>query len=299
MPGWRNLLDEVRATGGAHNVVRRKYLEKLANLTGRNVIVYYSGWLQKPELQRQAGVVFGINDSDKNGFMATIHELDRTKGLDLVLHTPGGDVAATESLVYYLRAMFGTNIRALVPQIAMSGGTMIACACREIIMGEHSNLGPIDPQYMGLPTHGVIEEFRRAAEEIRQDQTRMFLWQPIIAKYSPTMIGECQRAIEWSNEITEEWLKTGMFCGDVDADAKAKKVATELGDHALTKSHSRHISLEKATDIGLKVSPLEQDGELQDALLTVHHLCIQSLADTNAVKLIENQNGVAFVQNAV
>ena len=64
--------------------------------------------------------------------MTVIHELDRSLGLDLLLDTPGGETAATESLVDYLRSMFGSNMRAIVPQLAMSGGTMIACACNEI-----------------------------------------------------------------------------------------------------------------------------------------------------------------------
>jgi ClpP class serine protease len=126
----------------------------LHEITKRNVIVYYSGWLQKRGVQGAE-----INDEDKNGFMTVIHELDRNLGLDLVLHTPGGDTAATESLVHYLRAMFGTDIRAVVPQLAMSGGTMIACACKKIIMGKQSSLGPVDPQLGGVPAHGVVEEF--------------------------------------------------------------------------------------------------------------------------------------------
>jgi ClpP class serine protease len=91
-----------------------------------------------------------INDEDKNGFMLCIHKLDKSKGLDLFLHTPGGSGAATESLVHYLRQIFGNDIRAFVPQLAMSAGTIIACACKEIFMGKHSNLGPVDPQIKGL-----------------------------------------------------------------------------------------------------------------------------------------------------
>src|SRR5439155_11818059 len=118
---------------------------------GRNIIAYYSGWLQKPHLGGEPGVDVGINDADKNGFMACIHQMDRSKGLDLILHTPGGEMTATESLVDYLRAMFGTNIRALIPQLALSAGTMIACASKEIVMGKESSIGPIDPQLAGLP----------------------------------------------------------------------------------------------------------------------------------------------------
>lgn len=97
MPNWREILDEIKVTGSAYDVVRRKYLARLSELTGRNVITYYSGWLQKPQVPGGA-VVFSINDADKNGFMTCVHRLDRKKGLDLILHTPGGDMAATESL---------------------------------------------------------------------------------------------------------------------------------------------------------------------------------------------------------
>jgi membrane-bound ClpP family serine protease len=297
MANWRGLVDEIGSTGTGYDVVRRKYLQKLHETTGRNVIAYYSGWLQKAHLSRQLVGRYEINDADKNGFMAAIHELDRAKGLDLILHTPGGEVAATESLVDYLRAMFGTNIRAVVPQIAMSAGTMIACACREILMGKHSSLGPVDPQFAGIPAHGIIEEFNRARKEIAADQKTIPLWQPIIAKYNPTLIGECEKAIKWGNEMVREWLMTGMFAQDADKEAKADRVIAELGDHALTKSHARHISLQRARSIGLKVTALEDDDKLQDAVLTVHHAFIHTLAASNAASVIENQLGVSFFQN--
>lgn len=180
MPSWDDILTELRVMGSPHDVVRRKYLKALHEYTGRNVIIYYSAWLQKgglPGLQ--------LNDADKNGFMTAIHNLDRSRGLDLVLHTPGGETASTESLVDYLREMFGSNIRAIVPQLAMSAGTMIACACQEIIMGKHSNLGPIDPQYAGIPAHGVCEEFSRAKKEIADNPATIPVWQPIIARPRP------------------------------------------------------------------------------------------------------------------
>lgn len=294
MPNWNKILDEAKAVGGSWDVVRRKYLKKLHNLTGRNVIVYYSGWLEKKGLPMPAAGGFSLNDSDKNGFMAAIHELDRSKGLDLILHTPGGEMAATESLVDYLRAMFETNIRAVVPQLSLSAGTMMACACKEIIMGKHSSLGPIDPQFMGLPAHGIIEEFKRAVQEITNNPASTPLWQQIISRYNPTLLGECDKAISWAEEMVKEWLKSGMFNRDEDADAKAAKVVSELGDHALTKSHSRHISIRQAREIGLKVVGLEDDDKLQDAVLTVHHACVQTLAETTAIKFIENHNGVGY-----
>lgn len=297
MPTWKDLLEETGSLGSVHDVVRRRYLKNLAEVTGRNVVAYYSGWLQKEHLTQGGIGRFDITDADKNGFMAAFHQLDRSKGLDLLLHTPGGETAATESLVDYLRAMFGTDIRAIVPQLAMSAGTMISCACKEILMGKHSSLGPIDPQIGGVAAHGVIEEFRQAQAEIKADPSRIPVWQPIIAKYAPTLIGECDKAIKWGNEMVKDWLMTGMFAGETDPEVKAERVISELGDHALTKSHARHISLKRAQDIGLKVSALEANQNVQDAVLSVHHAYIQTLGVSSVAKIIENHNGIAFIQS--
>ncbi len=254
-----------------------------------------SGWLEKAHLVAQGLTGTEVNDSDKNGFMATIHQLDRTKGLDLVLHTPGGNVAATESLVDYLRAMFGSDIRAIVPQLAMSAGTMIALASKQIVMGQHSSLGPIDPQTGGVAAHGVVEEFDRAREEIRKDPSMVPLWQPIIGKYSPTLVGECEKAIKWANSMVKAWLETGMFSGLDDKSSRADRVLGELADHALTLSHARHISADGAAQLGLEILRLESDQQLQEAVLSVHHACIQTLADTPAFKIIQNDLGVSFI----
>lgn len=295
MATWNETLVDIQKTGSAYDVVRRNAIKRLFEHTHRNVIVYYSGWLQKPDLAKRGILGFDINDSDKNGFMATVKGLDRAKGLDLVLHTPGGELAATESLVHYLRQLFDANIRAIVPQIAMSAGSMIACACKEILMGKHSNIGPIDPQLGGLPAHGIVEEFKKAKEEIAADAKTIPVWQPIIARYHPTLIGECEKAIKWSEQIVKEWLLEGMLKGTPKPDETAEKIVKELGDHSLTLSHSRHITREQAKALGLKIVDIEKPDELQDAILTVHHACILTLQSTPAFKIIENHNGTAHI----
>jgi hypothetical protein len=194
--------------------------------------------------------------------------------------------------------MFGTNIRGIVPQIALSAGTMIACACREIVMGKHSSLGPIDPQFGNVPAHGIIEEFKRAHTEIKADPSKIPVWQPIVAKYAPTLIGECEKAIKWSVDMTRDWLLRGMLAGEPEAQAKAGAILAELADHALTLSHARHLSAAKCKGLGLKVTMLEDSQQLQEAVLSVHHALIHTLSATGAYKIIENHLGVAFIQIA-
>jgi ATP-dependent protease ClpP protease subunit len=295
MPNWNELLVEVSEIKqpGPYDVVRRKYLGLLQQKTGRNVIIYYSGWLQK-----QGAPGTEINDEDKEGFMTTVNGLDRRLGLDLVLHTPGGGAAATESLVDYLRSLFGTDIRAFVPQLAMSGGTMIACACKLIVMGKESSLGPIDPQVNGVPADGVIEEFQRARDEIAKNKDTIPLWQPIIAKYPPTFVGNCQKAVDWSQSLVRSWLESGMFGDQTLQTGDFDRILEGLGNHALTLSHERHLSADTCRQLGLKILKLEEDQELQDAVLSVHHACMLTFMATQAVKIIENHKGTAFIKLA-
>lgn len=291
MPNWSELLREIGQLGSPFDVLRRKYITELSAYTTRNVICYYSGWLQKPEL----GAAVAVNDIDKNGLMTTINGLDTSLGLDLILHTPGGDTAATESIVDYLWSKFGGDIRCFVPQMAMSAGTMIACSTREIWMGKQSSLGPIDPQLNGIPAHGVLEEFSRAHDEILKDPRTIPLWQPIIAKYRPAFLGECEKAITWSTSLVDTWLKRNMLQPHPDRDAIAAQIVCELADHSVSLAHNRHLSAAKCKEIGLHVCDLESDQALQDKVLSVHHIYIHTLSGTGALKIIENQNGMAFI----
>ena len=241
MPNWNALLREIKqeqdnGNKGAFDTVRRKYLAQLHRHTRRNVIAYYSGFLTKPQVQ---GV--GITDEDKNGFMCCAHKIERHRGLDLFLHTPGGDIAATESLVHYLKEMFGNDIRAVIPQIAMSAGTVIACSCDSILMGKHSNIGPVDPQINGIPSIGVIEEFKRAFVEIKADQRAAHVWSPILSRLAPSFLQQCTWAIERSEEFLRKSLEDGMLRnledqGKIDA---VKKITERLTNLNHNKTHTQ------------------------------------------------------------
>lgn len=296
MPNWNEVIVEIQQEqirnpeANALDTVRRKYLKIVSEITKRNTIAYYSGWLQKPTAPGTA-----VGDKDKSGFMLGINKLDRKKGLDLILHTPGGDIAATESLVDYLYSMFDKNIRVIVPQISMSAGTMIAFASKEIVMGKHSNLGPIDPQMGGLACQAVLNEFEQAKKDIKINPHSAALWQVIISKYHPTFLGACQQAIEWSEKMVSNWLENNM-CNDNKK--KVKTIVSSFSNHNEQKSHSRHISRKECVELGLVISDLESDQKLQDAVLTTHHAFMHTFSNTHCVKIIENHNGIAYIEQA-
>jgi ATP-dependent protease ClpP protease subunit len=313
VPNWQKVMEEIgqrqqlmlaaasQASANANaaaDLVRRQYLQQLHAKTGRNVIAYYSAWLSKGQPQFAAEV--GISDEDKNGFMMAVHGLDRSKGLDLFLHTPGGGVQAAHSIVTYLRQMFTTDIRAVVPQIALSAGTMIACCCRAIMMAKHSSLGPIDPQLRGIPAAGVIEEFKRAAKEMI-DPAKARVWQPILAQYRPTFLSQCENGVKLAKTFVRHELETCMFASEskARAKAKAKRIVDKLSDYSGNKAHDRHIDADECERIGLTVERIEADAALQDLILTVHHCYMHSTANTPVIKVIENHQGAAWMKAAL
>lgn len=291
MGNWNQILQEINKS---HDQVRREYLKRLFDHTGRNVVGYYSGWLQKTA--PQFFNIVGINDEDKQGFMSCFHGVDTSLGLDLLIHSPGGSVTATESLIHYLRSIFGADIRVFVPQLAMSGGTVMALTGKEIWMGKHSNLGPIDPRFGNIPAVTLIDEVKRAFKEVKEDADKIKIWAPILGQISPTLLSQAKQAIDLSKAIAIRTLMDGMFKGDSNGKRKAEKIARELTNVKTHKEHSRHIHADDCKKIGIVVKNLEDDDQLQDLVLSVHHAFVITLANTNAGKIIENHNGSAFVK---
>ena len=154
--------------------------------------------------------------------------------LDLILHGPGGDLDATGSIFSFLRARF-SHIRIIVPHFAMSAATMIACAADEIVMCDHSSLGPIEPQ-LYIPTslgssvvaaQDVLEQFRMAQQEC-QDPANIMAWHPILSQYGPDLLVRCQHTMDLSKELVSQWLEKYMFKESCVAHHVAEEIAKWL-----------------------------------------------------------------------
>ena len=298
MPTWGELVKEIQShtdkdgklvPGIDINQLRQKYLKHLFELTNRNIIAYYSGWLKTG---RTSNV--DINDSDITGFMNAIKDLDCDRGLDLILHTPGGNPTATEGIVRYLRTKFN-DIRVIVPQMAMSAGSMLACAGNSIVMGAHSCLGPIDPQFVGIPAYNIVEQFRQAKKDLENNPKSFHYWKIQLEKYNPAFLNFLLDAIELSGSLTEQWLMTYMF-SDLDS-TKAKTKAEEVVEvlNSNNKSHSKHFMRDDCEKMGLRIVPLEDCQEFQEAVLSVHHSFIINFDVSNATKIIENHLGACYI----
>lgn len=313
MPAWGEILREINtelqriqqsgtlATESPWDIVRRRYLAKAHARTGRAIILYATRWTQPSSGPPVAPELVSISNEDVQGMMEAIHGVEGTE-LDLILHSPGGSPEAAEALVVYLRSKF-THIRVIVPSMAKSAATMIACSADEILMGAHSFLGPIDPQIVlqtalgprMVPAQAIIDQFEQAKLDCT-DPVKVRAWLPMLSQYGPDLLMTCRNASKMSEDLVKGWLKLYMFRTDPHRAKKAKDIARWLSNHANFMSHMRHIPRDALRKKYVKITDLEDDQELQDLYLSVFHATTEALTNTGLVKIIENHLGKAFMK---
>lgn len=316
MGTWGDILKEVQESarqnaphgrGPSFDDIRDKYIRQLHEHTGNAVIVYASGWYKG-----QGGDLdFSVHSADVHALMEVCYGVDERE-LDLILHSPGGQPQAAEQMVDYLRTRFD-YIRAIVPLEAKSAASMIALGCDEIVLGSHSQLGPIDPQIViptpegrrQAPAHAILKDFQRAKEDIGGDVSQLPAWTPILRSYGGGLIDFCHQQIELSQDVVAGWLEKYMLShedvdiGDADLAGKARRIAEYFGSdesYERFRTHSRPIRIEELQTIrGLRVNALEDDDDLQDAVLSIYHALDLTFGGP-AIKIVENHNGRRMVR---
>ncbi len=277
----------------------RESLEQVAEkCDGRNVLLYGSAFLQKPFVP---GYMLSITPEDINGLMATVYGMDCSRGLTLIVHTPGGQIDATESIVEYLKSKFD-DIEAVVPTFAMSAGTMISLATRKIWLGKHSQLGPIDPQMVlpdgrAMSAQGVVDQFRQAHDEILETLDSAHVWAPMLPAFAPALLKEAENALAHSRELVGGWLATGMFRGKPNAASLGDEVASRFNDAGQHKSHGKRIGYEESKSWGVCVGRLEEDQSFQEAILTTYHLMTLLFEQTYCVKVLMGNNSQIWMKH--
>ncbi|MCF7890748.1 hypothetical protein K9M78_05955 [Candidatus Bipolaricaulota bacterium] len=122
---------------------RQSQLNSFATKRGSNVITM----IHRQEKVSFFGIPFYkyIDMDDSEAVLRAIRKTPDDKPIDLILHTPGGLVLPATQIALALND-HPAETRILIPHYAMSGGTLLALACNEVIMDPHAVLGPVDPQ---------------------------------------------------------------------------------------------------------------------------------------------------------
>jgi len=304
MGSWNELVEELgqqqddRAKAEWLCRKQKEALRQISQIRGStNVIFYASAWLQKPTAPP---VTTQLTSEELNGFMSVVRGLDWNKGLTLLLHTPGGQLSAVETVAAYLHSKFPC-IEVIVPTYAMSAGTMLCLAANRVVMGRQSQLGPTDPQMVVGPSQmvsacAIVDQFERAKADIEKDLRMAHLWAPILQSLGPALLQEANRVLDYAETMVARWLQSHMFKDMQDAGSIAKKVASYFrgSEH---KSHGRRIDREEARSQGVVVEDLEADQTLQDAVLTAYHLATITMENSPASNILLSHQGTMWVKN--
>jgi len=220
-------------------MLRQRMLEamrarKIAQIEGRRnsrVILL----IHRQETMRLLGFpvarYIDINDSEE--ILRAIQMTDADVPLDIVLHTPGGLVLAALQVARAL-GTHKAKVTVFVPHYAMSGGTLIALAADEIVMCEHSVLGPIDPQLGESPAASLIKVVEQKPIERISDETliRADIGRKAIAQVKQSASELMKRSLtaEQAGTLAEK-LSTGTWTHDYPIWAATAK---EFGLHVST-----------------------------------------------------------------
>jgi len=213
---------------------RRDLIRRLEQQRSSRVITL----IHRQETMSLLGLPFGryIDIDDSEQLLRGIRMTPPEMPIDVLLHTPGGLVLASDQIAHALRRHAG-KVTVIVPHYAMSGGTLVALAADEILMDPDAVLGPVDPQLGSLPRGSwPAASILKALEQDnpnRDDET--------------LILGDVARkAIEQVHDTVRE-----LLAGRCE-DAEAERLAALLSEGRWT--HDYPIRLEEAKELGLPVS---------------------------------------------
>ncbi len=209
---------------------RRRAFVALEKARGTRVIAI----IHRQETVGVLGVPFYrfIDIDDSEAVLRAIRQTPPEGPIDLLLHTPGGLVLASEQIAYAVRAHPG-KVTVLVPHYAMSGGTLIALAADEILMDEAAVLGPVDPQLGDLPAAALVRVVGKKPIERLDDRTLL-------------LADIAEKSLRHMKQVVRNLLVDRL-----DAD-RADSIAEELAGGHYT--HDDPITVAEARAFGLPVA---------------------------------------------
>jgi hypothetical protein len=305
MKSWTEIMQEIKNKGGDNDTIRRGYIRKVEEITGRPLIIYASDFTNAEKTQAAGGEV-AIIGNDKIAFNEVISGIEGDK-LDVLIQSPGGSAEAAESIIELLRSKF-SDLRFIIPDQAKSAATMLCCAANQLVMDEKSELGPIDPQMMIIrgdkqviraPAQAIVDQFELARKSISENPSNLPVWLPIIQTLSPSLLMECERADRLSRQLVKSWLEQYMFCNDENKIEKSNAASEYLAKSQEHLSHGRRIGIEQLRNLGFNILDTRTTPELQSAIWNLYLSIMITFDNSTSFKLTENGHGRALIRHLV
>jgi hypothetical protein len=216
--------------------------------------------------------------------------------LAVLLNTNGGVVEIVERMVDVIRHHY-RDLTFVIPDRAMSAGTVFVMAGDTIMMDYFSRLGPIDPQIEKdgrlVPALSYLAQFNRLLERARQGQLSDAEF-ALLHKFDLAEIHQYEQARELTITPLKKWLATYKFKywaitettrREVTDDMRAQRateIARALSDNERWHSHGRGLSMATLRDeLNLKIDDFPLNSELSTCIRTYHELLFDYLTRHN------------------
>jgi hypothetical protein len=282
---YQSVLDERFQTPAS----RRGLFKKVSSaFSGRCVVTFFTSFQYPVQ----------IDDNDCDMLLSVLQQTpDLSKGLVLMISSPGGDTLAAERMVNICRAYSGTgDYWALVPGRAKSAATIICMGASKIIMAAPSELGPVDPQIIReengetkwFSAFSLVNGYKTLFNEAVSSSGNVEPYVQQLAHYDVRDINTWQGFIDVSRDIAIKILASGMMSGCSNADIE-QKIKVFLDPSAGTQIHGRAIYASEAKACDLNVEELSVKSPLWDPIYELYYRT-DMYVSTRAAKVVESQS---------
>jgi len=244
------------------------------------------------------GPIVGGLDVRLRDAIEAIDERSAAKRVAVVLDTPGGAVEVVERMVDTIRSFYD-DVAYIIPDRAMSAGTIFAMSGDSIHMDYFSRLGPIDPQVYKdgrfVPALSYLNQYERLIEKDRKGELTNAEF-ALLSKFDLAELHQFEQARELSITLLKNWLANYKFKNWTTRETtgqpvtpemrvrRAEEIAKVLSDNTLWHSHGRGISRStlESDDVKLKIDDLRANGDLHRSVRKYHHCLTDFMQTVNA-----------------
>lgn len=254
-----------------------------------NIITHINQKAKELEDVLKTDVVCYIGQIDPRVFRAFrnfIEEVkeksDRTENaITVILRTPGGSVETTERFVNVLRKHYDT-VDFIVPDMAMSAGTIFCMSGDRIRLDYSSSLGPIDPQVMAPDGSGYVAALGYLDQVAKITKKKDLTPADVIFLKTQDLgrLALFEQARDLSVDLLKKWLvefkfkdwtvhrtnNPGTKVTVAEKKKRAEEIARELANHKKWFSHGRSLDIEKLKELRIDIDDYSDDPKLSEAI---------------------------------
>lgn len=263
-----------------------KEISAFPDLQGRALVSLFTSFDHNVQLE----------DVDADILQSVLQGLDLSKGLALMVSSPGGYGIAAERIVRICRSYSGTkDFWAIVPSKAKSAATLICMGAAKILMSPASELGPVDPQVLQeidgqwkqFSAYSLVSGYDALFDKASKARGRIEPYIQQLGHYDDRDIVRYRSQIKLSQDMAIKVLSSGMLKGKTNA-AIRKAIKVFLEPEAGTHAHGRPIYGPEAATCGLKIEDIDVKGKFWEKVYELYVRTSQYVNSSHACKIVES-----------